>query len=81
MRTMMLGAIAMPILMTGCVNPDDERGKALAVAQARCETQGKQVLTVSMKQEGVANVTPFHTILDFQCVGPGEEGYVTPAAK
>jgi hypothetical protein len=68
-------------LLNGCISPSEERANALAVATARCEKQGKQVHVVDVSQHGVANVTRFDTTIDFECVGPGEPGYVQPPPK
>jgi hypothetical protein len=64
--------------LTGCISPSQEKANALAIATTRCEKQGKQVHVVDVSQHGVANVTRFDTTIDFECVGPGDAGYVPP---
>jgi hypothetical protein len=68
-------------LLYGCISPSEERANALAIATTRCEKQGKQVHVVDVSQHGVANVTRFDTTIDFECVGPGEPGYVPPVKQ
>jgi hypothetical protein len=68
--------LAAAALVTGCINPADEQGRAMAQAQARCKGQGKQLHVINVKQDGIPNLTDFHTSVDFECVGPGDPGYV-----
>ena len=51
--------------LSGCVNAEEERQLALAQATARCDSQGKQLHVVNVAQHGIANVTKFHTVIDF----------------
>lgn len=64
--------------LSGCINAEEERQLALAQATARCDSQGKQLHIVSVAQHGIANVTRFHTEVDFKCEGPGDPDYVAP---
>lgn len=78
--------IAAAVTLSGCITPENERARAFDQAQARCQSQGKQVLVISLRQDGVPNVTDYHTEMDFACVGPGDPGYQpaqanTPAKK
>lgn len=82
MRAAALVMVTLPaIFLSGCISASDERANALAIATTRCEKQGKQVHVVDVSQHGVVNVTRFDTTIDFECVGPGELGYVTPPQK
>lgn len=64
------------LILSGCVSPTKERERAIATAQARFESQGKQLHVINLNQEGVANLIDYHTTIDFKCVRPGEDGYV-----
>jgi len=79
MRTK-LALLCLVPLLAGCISPEAEKAKALDEAKTRCESQGKQLHVVTMKQEGLANVTQYHTTIDFECLGPGDPGYVAPPA-
>jgi hypothetical protein len=70
----MLGAC----LLTACVNPEQERENAIAVAKAHCESEGKQFVLKQVDQQGVANVTKFSTTVTGICLGPHDPGYVPP---
>jgi hypothetical protein len=73
--------ITAAMALAGCITPENERARAFDQAQARCQSQGKQVLVINLRQDGVPNVTTYHTEMDFACVGPGEPGYQDPAAN
>jgi hypothetical protein len=69
------------LVVAGCVDPAQEKARALDVATERCESQGKQLHVINLSQQGNTYSSQFHTSIDFECVGPGETGYVPPASK
>jgi hypothetical protein len=71
---LMLGAC----LLAGCVSPEHEKDRTIAVAKAHCENEGKQFVLKDVDQEGIANVTHFSTTVSGVCLGPHDPGYVAP---
>jgi hypothetical protein len=65
--------------LAGCVTPEGERQRALDFATKRCDSMGKQVLVRNTEQTGVPNLTRYETVVEFACVGPGDDGYVPPS--
>ena len=78
MRIWSVSAFLLSTVLCGCINAQEERQIAVAEAYDRCAKQGKQPQVVDLHQQGIANVTPFHTALEFKCVGPGDPGYSAP---
>jgi len=64
--------------LCGCITPENQREKALRIGMERCESMGKQFLLRSQEQTGNV-ITGLETVVQYACVGPGEEGYVPPA--
>ncbi len=67
---LMLGAC----LLTGCVSPESEKERTIAIAKAHCENEGKQFVLKDVDQEGIANLTRFNTTVSGVCLGPRDPG-------
>ena len=65
--------------LCGCLSPEGQRELAIQKGMARCESMGKQFLLRNVETMGNGFTTKLQTVLEFACVGPGDEGYVPPA--
>jgi hypothetical protein len=70
------------VSLAGCVSAEQEKQLAIKKAQDHCASEGKQfVMKDASADEHFGLVTnTAHAEVTGACVGPGDPGYVAPAA-
>ena len=73
-----LGATALAVVLTGCMDDDDFIANAEAQARAQCAIEGKEFVLNKQPNLAEDDMMARDVELDGQCVGPGDPGYLPP---
>lgn len=75
-------AIVIGVMVGLCAcatDPQEQKLMAIQKGMERCDGMGKQFLLRSAGQARSVIRNELQTVVEYACVGPGEEGYVPPS--